>query len=92
MFYIKLVIHVGEFPGSNQYLSEDEVSYLKTRHSSNQRPLDLKSSTIPLNHCAPRANLRTTKFPFATNYDTVKPVLSGHSKTDKTKVLMANGS
>ena len=25
-------------------------------------------------------------------YDTVKPVLSGHSKIDKTKVLMTNGS
>ena len=24
-------------------------------------------------------------------YNTVKPVLSGHLKTDKTKVLMANG-
>ena len=27
-----------------------------------------------------------------TNVNTVKPVLSGHSKIDKTKVLMANGS
>ena len=25
-------------------------------------------------------------------YDTVKPVLSGHSKIDKTKILMTNGS
>ena len=25
-------------------------------------------------------------------YNTVKPVLSGHSKTDKTKVLKTNGS
>ena len=26
------------------------------------------------------------------NFDTVKPVLSGHSKIDKTKILMTNGS
>ena len=35
----------------------------------------------------------TCKMPLITTYaDTVKPVLSGHSKIDKTMVLKTNGS
>ena len=39
-------------------------------------------------------NIFNVKFQFAewSQVYTVKPVLSGHSKIDKTKVLMANGS
>ena len=72
------------------------------RWGSNPRPLGLESSTLPLSHYAPSIltcdhsistlDLENLLVQKGLNGPTVKPVQNGHSKIDKRKILMTNGS
>ena len=93
-------------PGLNKYYAEENVCGLMSQSTamimwrgcaSNQRRFKLKSNTLPLSQHTVKSQLQNPELwnnpkSLLQVETTVKPVLTCHSKIDKTKVLKTNAS
>ena len=88
--------HVRLFPRLNQFYAEDIVSCLWTQYrASNKRSKVTHSTTKLFNQGSGKPAHKHSlakAFSFTLRQNTVKPVLSSHSKIDKIKISKTDGS